>query len=849
MAKTELFSEWLQGHLVIADQGQSTGKRFWVHSGTGTDSSGWGSAPDTPVATLDYAIGLCTDDKNDIIYVMPGHAETWTTTGAKVVADIKGVRIIGLGQGVDRPTFTFSHTGTTWTISAGGVTIENLLLVTGVDSVTTFATVSGADFTIRNCEFRDTTDIEVITALTVTGSRLQVIDCLHLGYTGGDANARSISLNGIDGALIRGCRFLGKATTAVVNMITAACSRVLVDRCDFLVTATTDLSKSVVATIGGSTWEVRDCFDLAAGCSFSGGSGAALAKDDVSTIITAIGTLVNTGGTATLGGILGDVANTSIASNLAKIGTLLNTGGTSTLGGILGDVANTSVATRLATPQTGTAQAGAAGTITLAAAASATNNLYNGCTVQIVSGTGAGEVGLITAYNGGTKVATVLPNWATTPDNTSVYILRPVGVTQVQELAAAALTSVENEVLDSLLSAHATTRTIGAVLQVSDSGTAQGGAAGTITLAASASASSGVYIDCTVQIIGGTGVGQIALVTAYDGGTKIATIAPNWAVPPDGTSVYLVRPVGVVDVQSLGAPALATIENEVLDSALSAHVTSLTLGAAMQVPQAGTAQAGGATSITLAAAASATNELYDRCIVQIIGGTGAGQIALITAYNGGTKVATTAPGWATQPDVTSIYVVRPVGIADVQTLAANVITATAINADAITNAKIADNALASEQFALSAGEKTTDGIVVTRAAAALPQTAAAPIFTVTGLCRVKRIVGYVTAQIGAVLNNTKLVGNSTGAGASTDLCGVLDVTGDVVDSRYEITGNFVNAMVQTIDIPAGPVQAADIVIPPGTIDLDCAGSDGSGGRVRWSITYVPMEASAQIVAA
>jgi hypothetical protein len=73
--------------------------------------------------------------------------------------------------------------------------------------------------------------------------------------------------------------------------------------------------------------------------------------------------------------------------------------------------------------RTGTAQAGAAGTITLDAGASATNDLYKGQWVVITSGTGAGQSRLITAYVGSTKVATVHRNWATNPDNTSVFYL------------------------------------------------------------------------------------------------------------------------------------------------------------------------------------------------------------------------------------------------------------------------------------------------------------------------------------------------------------------------------------------------------------------------------------------
>jgi len=71
----------------------------------------------------------------------------------------------------------------------------------------------------------------------------------------------------------------------------------------------------------------------------------------------------------------------------------------------------------------GTAQAGAAGSITLASGASSTDDLYKGMLVKIYGGTGVGQARTITAYNGTTKVATVAWSWTTNPDSTSTYAL------------------------------------------------------------------------------------------------------------------------------------------------------------------------------------------------------------------------------------------------------------------------------------------------------------------------------------------------------------------------------------------------------------------------------------------
>lgn len=73
-------------------------------------------------------------------------------------------------------------------------------------------------------------------------------------------------------------------------------------------------------------------------------------------------------------------------------------------------------------------------------------------------------------------------------------------------------------------------------------GTAQAGAAGSITLDAGASATNDAYNDCLVIIVGGMGAGQVNTITDYAGGTNVATVARNWAIVPDATSEFVVAP-------------------------------------------------------------------------------------------------------------------------------------------------------------------------------------------------------------------------------------------------------------------------------------------------------------------
>jgi phage tail sheath protein FI len=70
------------------------------------------------------------------------------------------------------------------------------------------------------------------------------------------------------------------------------------------------------------------------------------------------------------------------------------------------------------------------------------------------------------------------------------------------------------------------------------SGTAQGGTATTIQLAATASGNDDAYNGMQIRITGGTGAGQTKTITDYVGGTTTATVDSAWNTNPDNTSVY-----------------------------------------------------------------------------------------------------------------------------------------------------------------------------------------------------------------------------------------------------------------------------------------------------------------------
>ena len=181
MARSELFVRKQPGGVfAISDITQHPGSVFFVCSVTGSDTTGYGLNPDSPVATLDYAISnLCTASKGDVIYVLPGHVESFTATDGFDV-DLAGVKIVGLGWGANRPTFTFAHADAQVNIGAASVWLENLRFIAGITGVIAGVQVEGkTDFVCRNCEwdYSGTTGHDFIISLELeAGSHRAIIE-------------------------------------------------------------------------------------------------------------------------------------------------------------------------------------------------------------------------------------------------------------------------------------------------------------------------------------------------------------------------------------------------------------------------------------------------------------------------------------------------------------------------------------------------------------------------------------------------------------------------------------------------------------------------------------------------
>jgi len=303
------------------------------------------------------------------------------------------------------------------------------------------------------------------------------------------------------------------------------------------------------------------------------------------------------------------------------------------------------------------AQAGAASSITLDLQASSADRIYNGLQIQIISGTGVGQVRRIVHYVGSSKIAYVNLPWVTNPNSTSGFSLIPF-----------------SQIISSI-----------------GSGLAQSATSITIALGSHESSINDTYRGGIIKICGGTGIGQIRSIMTYNGTSKSASVDRLWVTNPDSTSLY-----ELVAFDTIGA---------------------------MGVMAVGNAQAGTTSTMTLATNASSATNYYDGSILQIISGTGSGQSQIITSYNGATRVASITESWAVAPDSTSVYIIRALGDVEVgavldksgyglsasaissTTFASGAITSTVIATDAITSAGIAANAIGASQFTQGAADE------------------------------------------------------------------------------------------------------------------------------------------------
>lgn len=203
----------------------NSGEVFWVNNSTALAKGGIGGSDGNdgsyrrPFGTVDYAIGRCTADRGDIIYVMPGHAETVSTTS--IALDVDGVSIVCLGRGENVPLFTYNATGSTVTVTGDDCSFVGGKHLATVDQTAAAFTIGAAhNFTLQGALFEDSSDALHFLSIVVTDT----------------------TDNAADGLAVKGNKWLGLAVApnAFVSILNNI-SRMDVNDNDVTMAATNDV--------------------------------------------------------------------------------------------------------------------------------------------------------------------------------------------------------------------------------------------------------------------------------------------------------------------------------------------------------------------------------------------------------------------------------------------------------------------------------------------------------------------------------------------------------------------------------------------------------------------------------
>lgn len=196
---------------------------YWVDSNKGSDGNK--GTFDRPFATLDYAIGRCTANNGDKIFVAAHHSESLIEAGT-VTADIAGIQIIGLGAGNERPTFTATtDAAASFLISAADVYVANLKFVCNITSQTAMVDINAKRAIIDGCRFEEGTQtglafIDINGGAANACDGVQVVNCEFYAPTAGNYD-RAIELGEVaDNVLLAGNWIHGDFDDAGIHNIT-----------------------------------------------------------------------------------------------------------------------------------------------------------------------------------------------------------------------------------------------------------------------------------------------------------------------------------------------------------------------------------------------------------------------------------------------------------------------------------------------------------------------------------------------------------------------------------------------------------------------------------------------------
>lgn len=199
---------------------ETTGDEFYVSSVIG-DNGRYGSSKASSVADIATALDRVTENNEDIIHLLPGHAET-ISEAAGLALDVDGVTLRGHGYGTLQPTITFDTIiSADMDVDAANVVMENIHFVANFADITAAIDVNATDFALRFCRFSEAAvdmnaKIWIQDAAAMASNRISIEYCRALMIDA--ANTHFINYAGTgDGHRVIGNELIGDWGTMAVG--------------------------------------------------------------------------------------------------------------------------------------------------------------------------------------------------------------------------------------------------------------------------------------------------------------------------------------------------------------------------------------------------------------------------------------------------------------------------------------------------------------------------------------------------------------------------------------------------------------------------------------------------------
>lgn len=232
----------------------TTGNYWFVNSVTGSNGN-MGQSPTAPFATIAQARTAATANNGDVVIVMPGHVES-VAAAAGIAFSKAGIYYIGLGNGAQRPTITFTTATTaTATITAASNTIDNFVFLQTFDAIVSPFVVSASDTTFKNNYFQTATATAQVTQMILTTAAANNLTLQSNRFIGtSDAgNTSAVTIVGTDNFQAFNNDFIGAYTTSVgaIQGITTLSTNVNIRQNTF-VNKTASATKAAVFLTGST---------------------------------------------------------------------------------------------------------------------------------------------------------------------------------------------------------------------------------------------------------------------------------------------------------------------------------------------------------------------------------------------------------------------------------------------------------------------------------------------------------------------------------------------------------------------------------------------------------------------